>query len=406
MPEKKTALKDIRHGEMNALEAPSTQPRFDPSRAQVVDVMRNNISNHYTANTIKGKRRWNAIVLKSTQQKYAHVASEFQRTYTSYERGNSDGEFTHFTYKIFIAELDSFKKLPEDFRNSGPSAGLLNLCRDAISPLGKSWGKIDYGTPVEVVFEDQERLRTPIITDVHSNRRIALKGEKSAQGLFLTSPRIARESAGGSATVGSRTATDCNKTDLVAMKDMATWPKRPFDKWHAMLQPSRATRMDTAYDYFINKGYSVEASAGIVGALIQESGVSPDACNKNGEEHCVAYGIAQWTNNRQADLKNKYPRTYNTLNSQLEWLQYELTQGKEKTSGRLLAAATTLGEGIYGASEFERFSGFKSGRQGIYTNCSDFGRIDKSGKRHWKEWGGRAYFSVGVYERHNSSAGV
>ena len=196
MPTKKTALKDIRHGEMNALEAPSTQPRFDPSRAQVVDVMRNNISNHYTANTIKGKRRWNAIVLKSTQQKYAHVASEFQRTYTAYERGNSDGEFTHFTYKIFIAELDSFKKLPEDFRTSGSSAGLLYLCRDAISPLGKNWGKIDYGTPVEVVFEDQERLRTPIITDVHSNRRIALKGEKSAQGLFRTAPRVARESAG------------------------------------------------------------------------------------------------------------------------------------------------------------------------------------------------------------------
>jgi hypothetical protein len=398
MSTKKTALKDIRHGEMNALEAPSTQPRFDPSRAQVVDVMRNNISNHYTANTIKGKRRWNAIVLKSTQQKYAHVASEFQRTYTSYERGNSDGEFTHFTYKIFIAELDSFKKLPEDFRNSGPSAGLLNLCRDAISPLGKSWGKIDYGTPVEVVFEDQERLRTPIITDVHSNRRIALKGEKSAQGLFLTSPRIARESAGGSATVGSRTVTDCNETDFGALKNVDTWPKRWRSKWRAMEKASRATRMDTAYNYFINKDYSAAASAGIVGGLIQESSVSPDACNKTDKDYCVAYGIAQWTSERQKRLKEKYPNTYNTLNSQLDWLYYELSQGREQKAGRLLSAATTLGEAVYGAANFERFSGYKSGQQGIYTNCPDFGR--------GHEWGGRAYYSVGVYERHNSSAGV
>jgi len=172
-------ITQMRYGQMNELVDPIAQRRFDPSRVEMVSALRSNNIDRYVADVIEGKERWNAIVLSSTPQNYAHVASEFQRTYSAFER--QDGEFTHHTYKIFIAELDSFKKLPDKFsRSDNPDAGLLNLCRTAIAPLGQGWGKIDHGTPVEVVFEDQERLRSPIIVDVHWNRRMPLEAGKTA----------------------------------------------------------------------------------------------------------------------------------------------------------------------------------------------------------------------------------
>jgi len=186
---KKSRINQMRYGEMNFLGSAYGKSTFDPSRVDIISVLQGSNTDYYTANVIAGKRRWNAIVLRSTQQTHATVSSEFQRSYTVFERGNEDGEFVHFTYKIYIAELDGFKKIPEKFSSNSEDAGLVNLCRDALAPLGQSYGKIDYGTPVEVVFADQEKLRHPTIVDVHWNRRISL--QSGAQPLWTTSgPRV------------------------------------------------------------------------------------------------------------------------------------------------------------------------------------------------------------------------
>lgn len=186
---KKSRINQMRYGEMNFLGSAYGKSTFDPSRVDIISVLQGSNTDYYTANVIAGKRRWNAIVLRSTQQTHATVSSEFQRSYTVFERGNEDGEFVHFTYKIYIAELDGFKKIPEKFSSNSEDAGLVNLCRDALAPLGQSYGKIDYGTPVEVVFADQEKLRHPTIVDVHWNRRISL--QSGVQPLWTTSgPRV------------------------------------------------------------------------------------------------------------------------------------------------------------------------------------------------------------------------
>ena len=66
-----------------------------------------------------------------------------------------------------------------------------------MAPLGENYGPIDYGTPVQVVFEDQEKMQIPIIVEVQWNRRIPLQGEgASSVGFKHTVPKK-RETVGG-----------------------------------------------------------------------------------------------------------------------------------------------------------------------------------------------------------------
>lgn len=68
-----------------------------------------------------------------------------------------------------------------------------------------------------------------------------------------------------------------------------------------------------------NNGYSNEATAGIMGNMQHESDFSPTAVNRIG---CV--GLIQWCFGRANDLKSTYGESWNTVNSQLEFLLHEL----------------------------------------------------------------------------------
>jgi hypothetical protein len=69
-----------------------------------------------------------------------------------------------------------------------------------------------------------------------------------------------------------------------------------------------------AWDFLTGKGLTREQAAGIMGNLMQEH-----RFNTTGD------GLAQWTGSRQARLRSMYPDTYMTIDSQLEYLWYELT---------------------------------------------------------------------------------
>jgi len=58
-------------------------------------------------------------------------------------------------------------------------------------------------------------------------------------------------------------------------------------------------------EYFINKGLNPIHAAGIVGNLLQESNLDPDAINPSSK----AYGIAQWLGNRKTKLQQKYGKS-------------------------------------------------------------------------------------------------
>ena len=94
-----------------------------------------------------------------------------------------------------------------------------------------------------------------------------------------------------------------------------------------------------AMEFFQKKGWSKEQAAGLAANIKRESAFKPDAVGDNGK----AYGIAQWHPDRQAEFKKQFGKDIqgSSLEDQMGFMHYELTQGKEKKAGEKLKQATT-----------------------------------------------------------------
>ena len=113
----------------------------------------------------------------------------------------------------------------------------------------------------------------------------------------------------------------------------------------------------TAFNYFVNAGYTPEQASGIVGNLMQESGpgLDPTIYGDGGN----AFGIAQW-NDRQDNYRGwaaANGRDPNDLQTQLDFITYEL--GSTETRARdALRVADTPQEAAAAFLGFERPQGF------------------------------------------------
>lgn len=97
-----------------------------------------------------------------------------------------------------------------------------------------------------------------------------------------------------------------------------------------------------AMNFFMTNGFTREQAAGIVGNLIQESGLNPRAHNMRNNEN--SQGIAQWNpaygrQRRVADYLGK-PILEASFEEQLRAVLWELN-GNERYAGNLLRQATT-----------------------------------------------------------------
>ena len=101
----------------------------------------------------------------------------------------------------------------------------------------------------------------------------------------------------------------------------------------------------TALRFFESKGWTPAQAAGIVGNLQAESQLNPKAFNGAGGGNGAA-GIAQWRGSRQVDFQTRYgkPVTQGTFEEQLDFVNYELTQGKETAAGARLKATTNAAD--------------------------------------------------------------
>jgi hypothetical protein len=94
-----------------------------------------------------------------------------------------------------------------------------------------------------------------------------------------------------------------------------------------------------AVDKLVAMGWTREQAAGIAGSFMQESNLDPTIRNpKSG-----AYGIGQWLGSRVGDFKKFAGRDLegSSLDQQLAFFNYEVTQGNEGRAGTLLKGATT-----------------------------------------------------------------
>jgi len=92
-----------------------------------------------------------------------------------------------------------------------------------------------------------------------------------------------------------------------------------------------------AVSFFQRMGWTKEQAAGIVANLHAESNLNPRAVGDNGQ----AIGVAQWHPDRQSNFKAWAGKDIreSSLMEQLQFVNYELTQGAERRAGALLRAA-------------------------------------------------------------------
>lgn len=90
-----------------------------------------------------------------------------------------------------------------------------------------------------------------------------------------------------------------------------------------------------AYDYFIGQGYSPQASAGIVGNLIYESGLNTSAEGDIGYKGGSSFGIAQFRGQRLVNLKKRYGNNWTDFNNQLDYIKHELATTHSKADAIL-----------------------------------------------------------------------
>ena len=116
-----------------------------------------------------------------------------------------------------------------------------------------------------------------------------------------------------------------------------------------------------AYQYLIAQGYTPVAAAGIVGNLVQESGVNPTV---NPGDSGSAHGIAQWRGDRWSGLQDyaKQNRgSVNDLNTQLGYLDYELRNRYGDTYQKLMSARSPGDAAGAFALGYERPKGAETG---------------------------------------------
>lgn len=101
-------------------------------------------------------------------------------------------------------------------------------------------------------------------------------------------------------------------------------------------------KANDAMDFFMKKGWSREQAAGIVANLSKESNLKPGAVGDGGK----AYGIAQWHPDRQAAFARKFGKDIreSTVQEQMEFVHWEMTEGNERAAGDRLRKATTASD--------------------------------------------------------------
>jgi len=131
-----------------------------------------------------------------------------------------------------------------------------------------------------------------------------------------------------------------------------------------------------AMDFFVDKGWTQEQAAGIVGNLQAESGANlrTDAIGDGGK----AYGIAQWHPDRQAKFQKTYgkPIQQAGFKEQLEFVNWELNND-EKKAGTALKGATSADEA---AAIFDQYYERSSGAHRQQRMANALAWIKEPGK--------------------------
>lgn len=114
--------------------------------------------------------------------------------------------------------------------------------------------------------------------------------------------------------------------------------------------PSTTNLLAYVVGFFQNLGWTFAQAAGIAANLQTESAFNPTAVGDGGS----AYGLAQWHPDRQAVFQKVFgkPIRSGSLDEQLQFVHYELTQGNERTAGAKLQGAQSAADAAAIVSQY------------------------------------------------------
>lgn len=168
---------------------------------------------------------------------------------------------------------------------------------------------------------------------------------------FITSAYVAEEMRNASAkrlVLGQAPSTSSNI--IQQFYDLA-------DQYNNVMGAGSSENASLALNYFINKGWTREQAAGIVGNLQAESGpnINPSALNRAGGG-LGARGIAQWRGDRIRQFQKLYGTTPDRapLQQQLDYVQWELSNSEKKAGTELKRASTAEEAAIIFERYYER----------------------------------------------------
>ena len=114
----------------------------------------------------------------------------------------------------------------------------------------------------------------------------------------------------------------------------------------AMSEAALSSNEQTAFNFFVSKGLTKVQAAGVIGNLMQESGMSPTIAQIGGGP---GRGIAQWSvggrwdtshNDNVTSFASQHGESRTALNTQLNFIWYELTTFSGYGLASLRAATT------------------------------------------------------------------
>lgn len=123
-----------------------------------------------------------------------------------------------------------------------------------------------------------------------------------------------------------------------------------------------STNAEKIYRFLTNKGFTPEQACAVIGHFNAESGLNPEAYNPD-DKGLPSFGLAQWRDDRYADLKNyaaSINQDYRSLECQLGFFLFEL-QNKEKSAGIKIKSSRTITEAVLAMASFERYEDWKLG---------------------------------------------
>ncbi|GBQ92081.1 Phage-related tail protein [Acetobacter nitrogenifigens DSM 23921 = NBRC 105050] len=136
---------------------------------------------------------------------------------------------------------------------------------------------------------------------------------------------------------------DANNRSFMSLPGVS-WLGKTYDRVSGAVDRITGRDLEPAYkawQYFRGQGWSPAQASGIVANLDKESTFRPDVAGDSGR----AYGLGQWHADRQAQFAKRFGHSLqrSTFDEQLQFVQYELTNGDYRSAGDALRQARTAG---------------------------------------------------------------